>query len=354
MTHRPSAPFFLAVGLVVAAGLPACGDGGPPAVDLTGVWIGTYSTQDGATGPILVDLTQSSSGELSGGLEVIGPAIPDGNSGVWVSGAVHGHEASITVNGADDRVTATEASGTLHGTIASGSVTAGFGASRVETRSMKVATTRPPGGRIPRLLAAQGGALWFYDWYDNSLQKTDDKGAVTATVKLETRGRCEGGFDGCGDKLLCSNAARLIWVDPSSSQVTAQTLPGGLHAGGVTCGPSNVWVDQGTTKAQNLQALNKTSGSPEGAGLHLPGILTDLAFDGTDLWALEFFPPILLRVSTSSGAILAAYQIPAARSTTTVLNGLTWDGNALWTLLTTHGGGGSDTVVAARLEVDRP
>jgi hypothetical protein len=348
---RDSILFRFLQGSSLAALVCACGggDGGgnsaPPAVDVTGVWIGTTTTQDGTTGAIIFDLTQNGA-ELAGGLELLGDAIPNGNQGNDVTGFVSGHQVNLTLTGVSVRMEGIESAGILTGTFSSGSAKATFSATLAETHVISIPATRATGVQIPRLVAAQGSTLWFFDAYDNCIKETNDSAEVTTTVPAH----CEAGFDRCASGFVCSQQGRVIDLvtKPDSSWVVT-ALSGGVGAESITCDATTIWanrLDNGldTSSTEYIQQLDMT-GSPIGNGFSIPGILHGLTYDGTDLWALESFPKILLRISTSDGRILAAYQIPEARTAGDSLNGLTWDGTALWTLLTNR----SHSTLAATL-----
>jgi hypothetical protein len=346
-------PFVQALSALCLASIAACGGGGggaPPEVDVSGVWFGSYATADGGSGPVILDLTQDGA-QLTGGLEVLGDAVADGNVGVWISGSVSGHRATIAVNDSPDRVEATESSGALSGTISSGGLTATWNATRVETHTLSFAASRPAGVQSPQLLAFQGGALWVLDWYDGALDRTDDAGGVVETIPPGVDQKCEGGFDGCGDRLVCSDAYGGIDLFDAGTHELTHVSAAGVHTQGITCGADqeSMWAVTGTSTTPNVQQLDM-QGSPLAGPFFVPGILNEIAFDGTDLWVLEFFPRILVRVSATTGQILAAYRMPAAMEISQRVDGLTWDGTALWTLLTTHGES-SSTTVAVKLAV---
>jgi hypothetical protein len=299
-------------------------------VDVTGVWLGQFTPQGGSSGTVILDLTQTGA-SVTGGAGLFGAAVPDGNAGVWVYGTVSGSQLALQVKGSADQFQATVTAGTLAGAISS-SVSTTWTATQVSTSSLVLGTSQPA-EFWDSLLAYQGGALWYVNTgHINGAPFAD---SINATY-------CGVGFDRCGDGFICSQQGGAIFrVAKGDPYWTATQLTSVAKTTTITCDATSIWAsrfDLGAPDGMNLIQHLDSSGAPLGVGFYLPGILVGMTFDGTDLWVLESYPPVLLRISTSTEQVLAAYQVAAAlpppgpASGMTLMKGLTWDGSSLWTL----------------------
>jgi hypothetical protein len=314
----------------LAALLCGCGGGGgggePPAADLTGVWIGTYTIGSSSAGAVILELSQSG-GSLSGALEIKGAGVEGGNAGVWVTGTISGHAVRLQIRSTSGTVTATEAAGVLTGTVDADGVTASWNATLVETHALAVAESFTSSIPYPDQLAARGSTLWLAD--GTTINETSAGGAVTAVVDV----RCDQGFDRCGDGFICSDGGTLRMVTQAATWQAA-ALPTSTRAWSLTCDATAIWANTAdAVLVDGYAPVRKLDldGQPTGTLFQIPGIVQGLTFDGTDLRALLFFPRVVLRISTSTGAILSASCVPELTDADW-LSGLTWDGSALWTL----------------------
>ena len=313
-----------------------CSGDEPPAVDLSGVWIGSVSLSDGS-GRIMLDLRQTD-GDVVGGVELVASS----NVGVTCLGHVHGYSLELAPNNADDRITADESAGTLTGSIDSGDISATWTATRLETYELAVAATYPALGQIPEAVVAQGGHLWFYDGYDSTLHERGPQGEALSVLSLTINHHCDAGFDGCGDALACSSSTTqtIDRLDPETGAILSEVPRTDHRQPGLACASDGTfWVDDASTLA-HLDASGAVL-----TEFAVPGMPTDVAFDGTDPLVLMSFPHVVLRLNATTGAPLAAYEIPGyAWSAQELIRGVSFDGETLWTLVDSYKNGGTSSV----------
>ena len=328
--------------LVLVAGAFLQGCSSAPEVDLGAVWVGTFSVEGGGSGTIGIDLRQQTDGTVTGGLGLVLDNLE--NQGVSLTGTVSGHHASLKTGSTDDEIELDEDAGVLEGTIDGGSTRATFRVTRLQTGAARFDEAVPALGSAPRLLAFQGGHLWFFDWGQRELVERGDSGEEIAHLALPIDLNCETGFDGCGANLVCSGSG-INLIDPATGTVTSSLEAKALGAGsGVSCGAGSLWG------AAPRQALRFDLAGEVIASKPLPLLAREITFDGEGLWVLLTGLGALLRLDGQTLDVRAAYQLPEV-STDVSLGGLTWDGSALWTLRTNMA---ASTTEAVKLAVEEP
>lgn len=322
--------------IVASLGLYGCGNE-PPAVDLTGVWVGSVSVA-GGDGRIMLDLVQTD-GHVSGGLELV----TDSNIGIACSGSVHGYTLELTPRDASDSVSAKAVGDTLTGTIVSGDQHASWQATRLDTRRLTLTDSITPLGHSPAALTVQGGHLWFYDSYDNSLHEQGLQGEELTSLQVPINTQCQEGFAGCADSLACGGIHTIDLLDPTSGARSAQLSPPNSYWPGLACAADGSFWDANENRAAHFSASGTSLND-----FAVPGLASALALDGVGPLVLMSFPHVIVRLDATTGAPLAAYELPElAVSTYVQINSLAYDGKALWTLVTRYQGATSTTTAEA-------
>ena len=302
----------------------------PPNVDITGIWAGRWQGDtDTDHGNILLEVLQDES-ELDGEIFFREDLPSLKNSGTDLEGTVFGNEISFRMTGGSEY----SFHGVVDGNGISGEIEYGaaWNVTLIPSSEMHIIDSFDCPGSIPRYIAVDSQKIWVHDVYDRNIIQVSKHTGIEEK-KLFT---LEPGDDSFHSHGIASDGTYLYSSYHREITKILINNPDILEVINIPdINPSKLCFDGEFFRvidfiSIHIHILSKTGTLLSTKENH--GLASSIAFDGTNIWILQFSPEILIKYG-DDGELLEAYKLPHSLDNYYTYNDLAYDGQNFWVLV---------------------
>lgn len=302
----------------------------PPSVDITGIWAGRWEgNTETDHGNILFEVLQDGS-ELDGEIFFREDLPSLANSGTDIEGTVFGNEINFRQTGGSEN----SFHGVVDGHVISGEVDYGaeWNVTLIPSSELYIIDSFDCPGSSPRHIAVDSQKIWVYDIHDYSLIQISKQTGIEEK-KLFT---FEPGEDSFYSNGIASDGMYIYSSYHGKISKILINNPDDLEVINTPdINPSNLFFDGEYFRVLDyfsihIHLLSKTGTLLSTQENH--GLGSGIAFDGTNIWILQFFPAILIKYG-DDGELLEAYKLPKSLNNDYSYHDLAYDGQNFWVLV---------------------